>query len=100
MIVLGPEEIEKPITRKRLIREARYVDEPTGRMQKIQIREIDGSITEEERPITDRVFYEPVYANDPATVNVWIVDTEKNGMTERHEFSSFDAAQKFVEGYS
>ena len=88
------EQIKKQIPHRKLISQAAYKDVDTGRLQIVEVRDVDGVVRKEERPIIERVFIEAQYADELHDVDVWVV---KDG-DESHEFTSLSAAEFYLKG--
>lgn len=92
---------KRSITRKvkKIIKPAREKVVDTGRKQKVEIVELDGTVNVEERAITEKVLLEPEFKDKEVIVDTWEITTTYNGTSETHQFLSKADADRFYEGF-
>lgn len=92
---------KKTIKRKsqKIIKPARYKTVDTGHKRIVEVVDPKGIVSTREDPITERVFLDAVSEDITSDVEVWIVETEKLGHVEVHEFASQKDAQSFYRGF-
>ena len=83
-------EIEKDI----VLKEAHYIDNPTGRFRTYIIEDENGNETREKEPITERVLVEPKIKKIVEKKTFYCVNID----SETHEFENERDAKSFIRG--
>lgn len=99
------------VTRKRMLKPARFEDIDTGDRRERMVIKSDGERVVEQVPITQRVHYEPVFEDTIELKEVYVVKTKtkpngrynraKSGLLlqsveEEHHFASQEDAERFL----
>lgn len=85
--------------RRKVVMPARYKMLDTGRKHIVQVKDEEGQIFDEERPIMEKVFMEAVIEEEDVTVPVFAVYTGEGEARERHEFTEKEKALAYLKGF-